>query len=132
VLDVVHAGDGVVAADQERRVVARITVPGRRVCRGRLTEGEPGELDEHIFNRDVTATGGVEEPAAVVAEVRGQGVRVGRVALSEHVELEVALSEGADHAVFSCGARIDSQRKTRTFTEAVAETIAQAQIAAPR
>ncbi len=53
VLDVVDTGDGVFAAEQERGVVARITIPGRRIGRRRLTEGEAGELQEHIFDRDI-------------------------------------------------------------------------------
>src|SRR3954465_14821866 len=53
VLDVVDAGNGVMTAEQERRVVAWITVPGRRVSRRRLTKGETSELDEHHFNGDV-------------------------------------------------------------------------------
>src|SRR5258706_16323694 len=58
ILDVVHAGDGVMTADQGRRVVARITMPRRRIGRGRLTEGESGELDERELDRDITAAGG--------------------------------------------------------------------------
>src|SRR4051812_37611036 len=50
VLDVIDAGDVVGTAHQERVVVARIAVPGRRVGRSRLTEGETSELDEHHFN----------------------------------------------------------------------------------
>ena len=60
VLDVVDAGVGVVAAEQARIDVAREAVPRRRVGRRRLTEGEAGELDEEIFNRDVAAAGGVQ------------------------------------------------------------------------
>src|SRR3954453_5884894 len=54
VLDVVDAGDVVSTAHQERVVVARIAVPGRRVSRSRLTEGETSELDEHHVNRGLT------------------------------------------------------------------------------
>src|ERR1700687_2218465 len=53
VLDVVYAGDGGVAAEQERGVVARITMPRRRIGRGRFAEGEAGELDEHELDRDI-------------------------------------------------------------------------------
>src|SRR5258705_10027849 len=42
VLDVVHAGDGVMTAEQIGGVVARITMPRRRIGRGRPTEGESG------------------------------------------------------------------------------------------
>ena len=78
VLDVVHAGDGVFAAEQERAVVARITIPGRRVGRRRLTEGEAGELQEHVFDRDIAAADGIKQ-LGVVAEVGGEDVRVERV-----------------------------------------------------
>src|SRR5439155_16763601 len=61
VLDVVHAGDGVMAAEQERGVVARITMPRRRVGRGRFTEGEASELDEHHFDRDIAFAGVVQQ-----------------------------------------------------------------------
>src|SRR3979411_749402 len=61
VLDVVHAGDGVMTAEQERGVVARITMPGRRITRRRLTEGEAGELDERELDRDKAATGCMEQ-----------------------------------------------------------------------
>jgi hypothetical protein len=40
VLDVVHAGNSVMTAEQERGIVARIPVPGRRIAGGRFTEGE--------------------------------------------------------------------------------------------
>src|ERR1700676_5102975 len=40
VLDVVDAGDGSITAEQVRGVVARITMPRRRIGRGGLTEGE--------------------------------------------------------------------------------------------
>ena len=56
VLDVVHAGDGVMTAEQERGVVARITMPRRGVGRSRLTEGEPSELDEHHFDGHIAFT----------------------------------------------------------------------------
>ena len=71
VLDVVHAGDGVMTAEQERGVVARITVPRRRVGRSRLTEGEAGELDEHHFDRDIAAAGGVKQVACRQPETAG-------------------------------------------------------------
>src|SRR4051794_35805598 len=57
VLDVVDAGVGVVAADQERRGVARESLPGRRISRMRLAEGEAGELEEGVFHRDVATAG---------------------------------------------------------------------------
>src|SRR4030088_2474025 len=52
VLDVVHAGNGVMTAEEARGVVARITMPRRRIGRRRLTEGKARELDERKFNRD--------------------------------------------------------------------------------
>src|SRR5258706_11148875 len=89
VLDVVHAGDGVMTADQERAVVARITMPRRRIGRGRFTEREAGELDERELDRDIAAAGGVEQ-LTVIAHVGGEVVRVERAA-AEGAELEVAL-----------------------------------------
>src|SRR6202008_3491124 len=79
VLDVVYAGDGVMTAEQERRVVARIAMPGRRIGRGRLTEGEAGELNERKFNRDIAAAGGVKQ-LTVIGHVGGEAVRVERAA----------------------------------------------------
>src|SRR6185295_11759710 len=70
VLDVVDAGDVVSAAHQVRVVVARIAVPGRRIGRSRLTEGETSELDEHHFNRDVAAASGAEEGAVDASRER--------------------------------------------------------------
>src|SRR5258707_13752298 len=102
--DVVHAGDGVVAAKQERAVVARITIPRRCEGRGRLTEGETGELDEHVLNRDIAAAGGIEE-IGVVTQIGIQHVRV--ATSTQSAELEIALGEGADDAVFSGGTGID-------------------------
>src|SRR4051794_20917171 len=69
VLDVVHAGHGVMTAHQERGVVARITMPRRRIGRSRLTEGEACELDERHFNRDVTTAGIVQQVAVQAAEL---------------------------------------------------------------
>src|SRR6266478_708956 len=60
-LDVVHAGDGVMAGEQARGVVAWITMPGRRIGRGRLYEGEAGELDEHELDRDGALARGVKQ-----------------------------------------------------------------------
>ena len=75
VLDVVDAGVGVVAAEQARVDVAREAVPGRRVGRRRLTEGEAGELDEEIFNRDV-ATAGDGQRVRRCARERIERVRI--------------------------------------------------------
>ena len=47
------------------------------------------------------------------------------------VELEVALPEGADHAVFSGGAGIDGQRHTRTRYIVVAIAVLLAEVAIP-
>src|ERR1700733_11053052 len=91
VLDVVYTRDGVVTAEQKRRVLAaQITMPGRRIGRGRLTEGEAGELDEQVFDDDRAAARGVERD--VVAQV---GIEHGRVeaAAAQGVEREVALAE---------------------------------------
>src|SRR6202048_556525 len=130
VLDVVYAGDGVMTADQVRRVVARIAIPWRRIGRGGLTEGEPGELNERIFNRDIAAADGVEQ-LTVIGHVGGEAVRVERAA-AEGAELEVALQERANDAIFRRGTRIDGQRHTRTGSKGIAIAITNAQIAAPR
>jgi hypothetical protein len=58
VLDVAHAGDVVIAAEQERGVVARIAMPRRGIGRGPLTEGEARSLDEQKFH-DHEAVAGV-------------------------------------------------------------------------
>src|SRR5258707_7065947 len=128
--DVVHAGDGVVAAKQERAVVARITIPRRCEGRGRLTEGETGELDEHVFNRDITAAGGAEQVQAtnrrgLVDRRRIQGV------VAQRAELEVGLTKGTDDTVFSGGTGIDRQRHTGTGREVIAITVLLADITAP-
>src|SRR5207237_5072367 len=47
-------------------------------------------------------------------------------------ELEVGLTEGADHAVFRCGAGIDRQRHAGAGGEIVAITVLLAEIAVPR
>src|SRR6185436_7520304 len=108
VLDVVDAGDVVSTAHQERVVVARIAVPGRRVGRSRLTEGETSELDEHHFNRDITTAGSGKQ--SVVERRAGEVGRRSNVRRAEIVELEVGLTEGADNAVFGGGTGIDRQR----------------------
>jgi len=36
-------------------------MPRRRIGRGRLTEGEAGELDEYELNRDIAAAGRIEQ-----------------------------------------------------------------------
>src|SRR5205823_4629967 len=128
VLDVVDTGDVVGTAHQERVVVARIAVPGRRVGRRRLTEGETSELDEHHFNRDITTACGGEQ---VRIEAGSRADRVRRVARSEVVELEVGLTEGADNAVFGGGTGINRQRHTGTGREVIAIAIALAQITRP-
>src|SRR4051794_18191659 len=109
VLDVVDAGDGVMAAHQERVVVAWIAIPRSRESRRRLTEGETSELDEHHFNRDVTFARTVEQAGG--GANRGRAGEQGRVdrAVALGGELEVTLTEGADHAVFRGSAGINRQ-----------------------
>src|SRR6266487_4535206 len=118
VLDVVDAGHVVRTAHQVRVVVARVAVPGRREGRSRLTEGETSELDEHHFNRDVTATRAGEP-------IRSEGSKCRRVVgvSTEVVELEVGLTEGADNPAFGGGTGINRQRHTRTGNEVIAETV---------
>src|SRR3977135_415669 len=77
VLDVVHAGDGGMTAEQERRVVARVTMPGSGIGRGRLAEGEAGELDEHELNRGVAFARILEEGRG--GRYSGRNRRVGGV-----------------------------------------------------
>src|SRR5258705_4150436 len=67
VLDIVYAGDGGMAAEQERRVVARISMPRRRVGRSRFTEGEARELDEHELDRDITFADVAQQTADAIA-----------------------------------------------------------------
>ena len=52
-------------------------------------------------------------------------------AAAEVVELEVALTEGADHAVFGGGTGIDRQRHTGAGDEIVAKAVLLAEIAVP-
>src|SRR6185369_8300613 len=99
--------------------------PRRRVGRSRLTEGETSELDEHHFNRDVAAAGGVQRVCSAGRERRDRG----RVARAEVLELEVALTEGADNAVFGGSTGINRDRQTGTGVEVIAVAIALAGIA---
>ena len=132
VLDVIEAGVGVIAAQQVRADVARKTVPRSRVGRRGLTEGEAGKLDEGIFNRDVTTTRGVKERSVDAAAREGSCGGLARVvARAVVVELEVALTEGTDNAVFRCGAGINSQRQTGAGDEVVAIPVILAEVAAP-
>src|SRR5258708_8044614 len=93
-------------AEQERAVVARITMPRRRIGRGRFTEGEAGELDEHVLDGDVAFTGLVQQAGAGAggrgSSEHGRDDRV--VALG--TELEVGLTAGAADRVFRGGAGI--------------------------
>jgi hypothetical protein len=54
-----------------------------------------------------------------------------RIGAAEIVELEAALAEGADHAVFGFGAGVDGQRHTRTGNETVAKAVLLTGIAVP-
>src|SRR5262249_22965324 len=56
VLNLVHTGVGVLAAEQARGDVAREALPRSGVGRSRFAEGEAGELDKHVLDRDVTFT----------------------------------------------------------------------------
>ena len=129
VLNVVDAGVGIIAAEQGRIDVARKTVPRRRIGRGRLAESEAGELDEKVLDRDVAAAGRVEQ-LRVIAQIGRQVVRV-KSAPAEGGELKVALTEGADDAVFGRSARIDRQRQTRTGHVVVGITILLAEVPVP-
>ena len=127
VLDVVHTSDRVVAAEQVGRVVARIAVPRRRISRRRLTEGEAGELQEHVFDTDVTAADAIKH---ATAQTRGLGrnAEVDGARRTVVVELPVALGEGADNAVLGGGTGINRQRHTGTGVEVVEVTVALTEI----
>jgi len=104
-------------------------MPGRGIGRRRLTHGEARELDEGELNSDVTAARRVQQ-VGVVAKVGVERVGIiGRAA--QRIELEVGLTESADHAVFGGGTRIDGQRHTRTGGQVVAIAVALAGIAVP-
>src|ERR1700694_5533196 len=96
-------------------------MPRRRIGRRRLTEGEAGELDEYKLNPDIATACAIKQ-VRIVTKVGVQGVRI-KGASTQCVEREVALAEGADHAVFSGGAGINVQRNTRTGAEIVAITV---------
>ena len=107
--------------------VAREAVPRRRVGRRRLTEGEAGELDEEIFNRDVAAARDVQRVRQSARERRERG----RIGAAEIVELEVALAEGANHAVLGRGAGIHRQRQTGAGNEVIAVAVLLAEVTVP-
>ena len=130
VLDVVEAGVGIVAAEQARVDVARETVPGGRISRRGLTEGEAGELDEKIFDRDITAASAGELRRVEESGARHQRRRVPR-AVVEVVELEVTLAEGAYHAVLGRGAGINRQCHTGTGDEIIGIAVLLTEIAVP-
>ncbi|MBA7655268.1 hypothetical protein ES703_63172 [subsurface metagenome] len=118
-------------------------MPRRGEGGSRLTEGEASELDEHHFDRDIAAAGGVEQvgvgnrSAATVLtrgvsnrKTSGQRSRVVGVG-TQGRELEVALTEGTDNAVFRGGAGINRQRHTGTGGEVVAVAVLLTEIARP-
>src|SRR5258705_7039454 len=120
------------AAEQERGVVARITMPRRRIGRSRFTEGETGELQKHELDRDITFADVAQQTAeAIAAGVCNERAGVKVVAVKGG-DLEVGLGEGANHAVFSCGAGINRKRHTRTGGEVIAIAILLPEIARPR
>src|ERR1700716_119016 len=124
-------GDGVMAAEEERGVVARITMPRRGIGGRRLTEGKTRELDERELDRDKAAARATQNGIGQATEsidVRGESVGVRR---TEVLKLEVALQEGTNDAVFSCGTRIDGERHTRTAVYQIAEAIALAAVTVP-
>src|SRR5258708_11201132 len=130
VLDVVHTGNRVFAADQEGAVVARITIPGRRIGRRRLTEGEAGELQEHVLNRDIAAADARKRGIVQATKRAGGRGDNRRVASLEVLELEVALSKGTNDAVLGGGAGINRQRHTRAAVDVIGPAITLAGVAA--
>src|SRR5258708_24093091 len=129
VLDVVHTGNRVFAADQEGAVVARITIPGRRIGRRRLTEGEAGELQEHVLNRDIAAADARKRGIVQATQRAGGRGDNRRVATLEVLELEVALSKGTNDAVLGGGSGINRQRHTRPAVDVIAPPITLARVA---
>src|SRR5262249_29175574 len=122
VLDVVNAGDGVVTTDQVRAVVARKAVPRSRKGRSRLTEGEARELDERELDRDIAAADGIEQVDAADRRSRADALGV-KGTPAERIHREVALTKGADDAIFRGGAGINRQRQTGTGDDLVLETV---------
>src|ERR1700716_4041869 len=116
-------------AEQERGVVARITMPRRRIGRSRLTEGEPSELDEHHFNRDVAAACGAQKRTVDASSGIWGGSGECRVVTAVVLELEVALTKGTDDAVFGGGTGINRERHTRTGGPVVAIAVLLAEVA---
>src|ERR1700716_896254 len=118
-------------AEQERGVVARITMPRRRIGRSRLTEGEPSELDEHHFNRDVAAACGAQKRTVDASAGIWGGSGECRIVTAVVLELEVGLTKGADDAVFGGGTGINRERHTRTGGPGVAIAVLLAEVARP-
>src|SRR5947209_4962947 len=77
VLNVVDAGIGILATEQEGREIAGKTLPRRGIGGSGLTEGEACELNEHIFDRDITAAGHVQQRAVKAAQLRSRQRRSG-------------------------------------------------------
>src|SRR5215210_3700911 len=108
-------------------------MPRRRIGRGGLTEGETGELEEHHFDRDIAVAGGVvvEHACGTVSDRADYVSRLDAATSTIGAELEVALTEGADDAVFSGSTGIDRKRHTRTVLESVSEASVSAILLVP-
>ena len=96
-----------------------------------MAEGEAGELEEDILDRDVTFAGPIQQ-AGIGACVRrcGEVDRVG-VVVALGRELEVGLHEGPDSAVFGGGTGIHRQRQTGTGGVVIRVPVVLAEVAAP-
>src|SRR5713101_9643168 len=70
-----------VGIDTSRKVYFRFLLGSDRIGRGRLTEGEAGELDEKVLHRDVTAACRVKRLSAADRGSLVDRVRVGRAPL---------------------------------------------------
>ena len=132
VLDVVGAGTiAAMAPQQEGRVVARITLPGRRVGGRRLAEGESRELDEEIIDGDIAAAGGVEQVRVADRGIHVNSVRV-EAAAAQRGEREFGRTKGADHAIFGGGTGINRQHHARARDEIIEIAVPLPGIAIPR
>src|SRR5262249_31949811 len=95
----------------------------------RLTHREPSELDERMVDTHRAASDAAVTRVANAADATGLG-RSGVERTTNTVTgvgagrpREGRIEEGADHAVFSGGARIDGQIFTGTSSEVVAHTV---------
>src|SRR6202008_365665 len=94
-------------------------------------EGEAGKLDEDVLDRDIAAADAIEQVATEAANGRRRRADRRRVGVAEVIELEVALGEGSDDAVFAGGTGIDRECHTGTALEVIRKPVALAGVAVP-